>query len=744
MAADANSIPFLSTHAFRSYRFRIISPHGEAINSPNAVIQVSTYNLQNKCFIGSFATGMAEVRYQRSKPLPGQILYTTASQTITYKYKDAAGEIKEKSVQKSMANLSGKPAVINYENALLAQVRTEEANFQPMRLSNHPFQVNESVAAYETRKEQQIAQIMGAIDAGDDIINLQEIDFLKLNDSTEPGLDQAKQRLQKRFFDCLELKGYHRAIMIDASDQPFLAVIYNASKFKLMDTRAVFQYTGNEGPNLFRGMETIFQLENQSSLVHTIVNTNLHLQYGHDYQDEIASYQSQFERREGMMHVMAGDCGNCQNLPTALGSKNECTSLGKDSQGGITLNPKSQDVAFVVAPKGYKVESIVNRDRSQQFTLSPSGGIHLIASIEAQSSCTEVGERGYGVRFVPRQSTLGVEDDFVDLGNSQSSQPRGQVYFIRAIKRPFTLTTEIYNQLLVSPTGTYQNFELIDAKGHTVQSENKSIANTVFVYPGNETQALEKPAEKNPNAWRFNDVTVPQYGGKLAQIAQELTTRGKGGCAFPLLTTFYTFALDSAGLARRAELAMQQMQRLNDLLDQGLNVAIYVKSEKGIAFTAQQFVCESGGTKYYLAFWGGVNKQVEQGDSQLAAIYADGVKRAAENQPKNQRLLISCHRLWAYLCEREGSLNPFSLFRLSKFPEGEKVSAAAKLIVAIIHYNFYGSMANFQGERLNTREQDGLGEGELKKAVDEALKEDGVRNAILTSIAPMPSLSITH
>lgn len=765
MAAHADSIPFLSSHAFRSRLFDIIGPNYEAINHPNAVIHVSTYNLQNKCFVRSFATGMRAEFYRNNSPEKGQILYTTAGQNITYKYQDASGQIQEKTAAKNPIGLAARPTPEDYEQVLLTQVQKVEPRFQPIPLSNNPFGTNESVQAYEARKRAQIDQIMSAIDAGDEIINLQEIDFLKMNGSKEPGLDGVKQRLQNHFFYLLQEKGYQWIISEDGVNQQPLAVIYNAKKFQHLNTQGVFQYTGNEGPPLFRGMETIFQPIDQSGPVQFIVNTNLHLQYDHDYQCEIEAYQSQFEHQQGVMHIMTGDCGNCQNLPTALGSKEECTSLGKDLQRRNTV---SQGVAFVVAPEGYRVRSVVNADRSHQF-IQLESSIQCVQSNDTQPSCTEVGLRYSVAQPIPTsglpqshsQSHADSElEDFEDLGGSSNPQlhgqddnsvaiangnkPRGQVFFIRAVSPPFTLTTDIYKNLLASPTGTYSNFELIDVNGNTIQGGNRNISNTVFVYPGNEEQALRDLSQKNPNSWQFNDTTAPQRGAKLAVIAQGLT-HGQNGRAFPLPTTFYTvdtFGVNPAGLARRAELAAHQMQSFNALLDQGHNVAIYVKPDKGIAFGPQQFVSKQGDTPYYLAFWGGVKTRLEPMDHQLAAIYAAGVRNAAANQQK-QHKPIEYASLWEYLSGREGSLNPFSWF--GKFSETEKVAAAAKFIVAIIHYNCHGSMQGFQGDHLTEKEFKALSDGDLEKAVQQVRFQEGdpIYNAILDAIKPQSGFSLT-
>lgn len=395
VAADSNLIPFpfLSDHAYRSRIFQTI---GADDNAVGPAINLGTWNLQDKCFYASPVMGMEPNTYKKSTPRKGQILYTTLTKATNYKYSSASGAIKEVSVDNTTLGLSA-------PEAILVQVKKDEPGFQEIWVTNSPFNSNESVLNYTGRKEKQIEQIIQAINAGEDIINLQEIDFLRVY-GNGTILNQAKEDLQKQFYEALKKKEYGCAIsagQYNGTPQQPLAVIYNANKFKLKESKGVLHYTEEKGPNRLRGFETTFELIAQSGPINTIVNTNLHLQYGHDYKDEIEAYQKQFEKKTSIMHIMAGDCNNYQNqnLCTALGSWDECTNIGKAQDGNFTVyhegskDIKAYDVFFVVAPQGYKVSTAVNLKRSEQFIEAAPGQIQLVSSQDSHRSCTRVGER---------------------------------------------------------------------------------------------------------------------------------------------------------------------------------------------------------------------------------------------------------------------------------------------------------------------------------------------------------------
>jgi hypothetical protein len=195
--------------------------------------------------------------------------------------------------------------------------------------SNNPWDVDEDRPSFEARKRKQIEKIEAKIKNGDDIVFLQEIDFL---------LVAANKLLKNEFIVMLKRNGYelvlsHRPVEHGFSQQP-MAMIYNTNKLQLKSVQGVFPAPPNVGGvRKYRGYETSFTLKNAPFT--PVVATNLHLLYGHNYKSEIEEYQKKQERA-GVLSIMGGDTNNVQNenLSTALGNWNVPTNISRDPKTG--------------------------------------------------------------------------------------------------------------------------------------------------------------------------------------------------------------------------------------------------------------------------------------------------------------------------------------------------------------------------------------------------------------------------
>jgi hypothetical protein len=196
--------------------------------------------------------------------------------------------------------------------------------------ANNPWDADEDRPNYEARKRKQIEKIEAKIKkGGDDIVFLQEIDFL---------LGTANKQLQNEFKTMLQRNGFELALSQKPGDPKFsqqpMATIYNAQKLQLQTAKGVLPAPPDaRGVQKYRGYKTTFRLK--EAPFSTIVATNLHLLYGHNYKSEIEDHQKKQERT-GVLSIMGGDTNNVQNenINTALGNWHIPTNISRDHNTG--------------------------------------------------------------------------------------------------------------------------------------------------------------------------------------------------------------------------------------------------------------------------------------------------------------------------------------------------------------------------------------------------------------------------
>lgn len=237
--------------------------------------------------------------------------------------------------------------------------------------ANNPWDADEDRPNFEARKRKQIEKIEAKIkNGGDDIVFLQEIDFL---------LGAANKRLQNEFKAMLLRNGYELALSQKPGDPNFsqqpMATIYNAQKLQLQNTKGVLPAPPDaRGIRKYRGYETTFSLK--TAPFTPIVATNLHLLYGHDYKSEIEDYQKKQERT-GVFSIMGGDTNNVQNenLNTALGNWHNPTNVSRDhNTGQLTTSHRDPQNPASSKQKAY-----------DRFFGVPSSGCYLRAQASLRS-----------------------------------------------------------------------------------------------------------------------------------------------------------------------------------------------------------------------------------------------------------------------------------------------------------------------------------------------------------------------
>lgn len=213
-------------------------------------------------------------------------------------------------------------------------IKTNQKKDPSRSFANSPFiNYDEKKQDYIARKKAQIDFIIEMIKAGEDIIFLQEIDFLTRNESYF-------QDLRNTLMTKLAAQGYNIAISNPTNpdgtrNQP-MATIYKNTRFDFCSSQGVFStefaFAGQNPYNVNRGFEVVLY---DKTAKKEIVATNLHLKYGHDYGDAIYQYQLQ-QVRNGRFCVLGGDTNNIQNenLKTALGDWNLPTNFTLDKSNG--------------------------------------------------------------------------------------------------------------------------------------------------------------------------------------------------------------------------------------------------------------------------------------------------------------------------------------------------------------------------------------------------------------------------
>lgn len=193
--------------------------------------------------------------------------------------------------------------------------------------SNNAYNIDESQDGYYYRKWSQIWMLSAKIYSGEDVILLQEPDFLL----TENFLhDEFKKMLAYYSFELITTKKPD-----GPCGQQLMALIYNSKKLKIRgESQGIFSTLINGHPK-FRGYESTFIYLSSDKLV-TI--TNMHLLYGHSYDDEIETYLIEKEKK-GHLHIMGGDMNGLLKMTpyTKLCSWNIATHFSADPSGRLSI-----------------------------------------------------------------------------------------------------------------------------------------------------------------------------------------------------------------------------------------------------------------------------------------------------------------------------------------------------------------------------------------------------------------------
>ncbi len=257
--------------------------------------------------------------------------------------------------------------------------------------ANSPFpDYDESTEEYKKRKKSQIDQIVEKLKIGEDILCLQEVDFLI------PSRPKSKTKVKLSEYLCSELSKIGYAIELtpkgaDGSANQKMAIIYNSKRFDVVQAsqKGVLPFTsGTNTQN--RGFEVTFQDKKTQK---NVIITNLHLIYDHNYHPELENYQ---KSKKGTMHVMFGDCNNVQGefLKTAIGDWNSATNVSLNKQGQLTTEHKKEgghvwhkafDLSFASPSTGCYVTASPN-PWSEQFKADEHGKINLQAIDLSQTS----------------------------------------------------------------------------------------------------------------------------------------------------------------------------------------------------------------------------------------------------------------------------------------------------------------------------------------------------------------------
>ncbi len=266
-----------------------------------------------------------------------------------------------------------------------------KASHATQAFANNPYDEDESKEHFDIRKREQFKKIEQNIaNGGDDIVFLQEIDFL---------IRKEHQALKAEFEAMLKKHGYRLTLTPNSPNQQSMALIFNNKKLKPVASQGVFPEPSKQK---YRGYETTFTHRQTGQ---TIVATNLHLLYGRDYKTEIEDYQRMFEtsaNHHGRFLIMGGDTNNIQNanLNTALGDWRKATNFSRDpntqqlttQHNTDSTKQKAYDRFFAVPPPGCFLRAIPTK-RTEQVIIDQQGHAQFMGVSERRSSTSRVGER---------------------------------------------------------------------------------------------------------------------------------------------------------------------------------------------------------------------------------------------------------------------------------------------------------------------------------------------------------------
>lgn len=446
------SLPLLSDHAYQSTHFQILDSQFTPLE--HEVINVGSWNLLNKC-------------YSKQSNMDRQIA--------------DADRIKKhlEHTERKLANAH--PSDQKYPQLFKAftdakkrhQDAQEKLN-QYTAFSNNPYDIDESLDDYKRRKEAQINQLIKNIRTthGDDIVCLQEVDFLTTKTTTKPSdIYLLQQRLKSKLISELSRHGYSLVTSngYETTDttQQKMALLYNSEKYQLNSGKGVLPTIPSTPADKtqFRGLELSFTSRASGT---ELVITNLHLTYAKDYRDELEVYQNSMKQR-GVLNIMAGDTNNiqCEHLNTALGDWHAATNFEgtlDPNTNKITLTTthqtmsgshlrkhlqKAYDRFFISAPQNHYVTAKSNNERNEQFTIGADGKIIVSKTNSTHTAISDLGGsymRGIDMlKSLNRQLATSKQEDKAGILSEMK-----RVIQLKGIKDNVlrkTVSTETINQL---------------------------------------------------------------------------------------------------------------------------------------------------------------------------------------------------------------------------------------------------------------------------------------------------------
>lgn len=290
--------------------------------------------------------------------------------------------------------------------------------------ANNPYNVDEGFPQYQFRKRCQMGLIQKNIGNGlDDIVFLQEIDFLKDHKGSRQSLRAEFESMLRRYGYVLDVTQKPKA---DENGQQPLAIIYNAHRLVLESSKGVFPIAEKAGKlPQYRGYEATFRFRYYPE--QKVIATNLHLIFGHDYREEIEAYQINQEKT-GHLCIMGGDTNNVQhvNLSTSIGNWNCATNFSRNEEtqkltiehekkGDGTQIMKSYDRFFGVPSRGCYLKAMPTF-RSQHIVINDKNEaiFAFVNAKQCQVVCSRIGER-----WRPPESII---NELVSMYQQQSSR----------------------------------------------------------------------------------------------------------------------------------------------------------------------------------------------------------------------------------------------------------------------------------------------------------------------------------
>ncbi len=233
--------------------------------------------------------------------------------------------------------------------------------------SNNPLDITEEQAEYSSRKIQQLDELKTIMDMGNEFILLQEADWVK------------SSVLKREYLAFLKTQGW--ALIetpVDNKGQQLLVTLYNTRKLRPVPRSGKGMFPGHYNCRGYRHDFTDVITGKPIALI------NLHLEYGHDYSQEMIDAQFALVR-ENIPSIMGGDTNNIQNvhLKSMVSSWHHATNICSDGRGGLTTvhesggsgaRPvqKAYDGFFVAPDRGSFVQV---EDKPGKFFEDLGGGV---------------------------------------------------------------------------------------------------------------------------------------------------------------------------------------------------------------------------------------------------------------------------------------------------------------------------------------------------------------------------------